>query len=113
MSAGFETSDAHAAELRPLRVAMRAEQVYAEAREQVDDLPGWKLVSADDLGRTLVCRKSGGALGGSATITITCSGPGDLPAATVHVHSVTSGGLLARDRAHVLEFLTPFRRRVG
>jgi hypothetical protein len=113
MGAGFETSDAHANErLRPLRVPIRAEHVFESAREMAADLPGWEVVSCDSARRVLVCRRRGGLLSGTATITIACEGPEDVPTTTVRVRSVSAGGLLARDRARVLEFLEPFHRRV-
>ena len=46
MGGSFETSEAHANfHLKPLRVAVRAEDVYAEARDMVGDLSGWKVVA--------------------------------------------------------------------
>jgi hypothetical protein len=113
MSAAFETrEDASDERLRPLRVAIRPDQTFESACEMAADLPGWSVASCDPVARVLVCRKPGGFLGGVATITIRCEGPADLPSTTVHVRSTSEGGLLARDRAHVLEFLTPFIRRV-
>lgn len=114
MGDGFETrDDASDGRLRPLRVAMRPDQVFESAREMVDDLDGWSVVASDASAGVLTCTKRGGFLGGTATITIRCEGPADLPSTAVHVRSHSVGALLARDRAHVLEFLTPFRRRVG
>jgi hypothetical protein len=78
----------------------------------VDDLDGWTVVSSDAATGVLTCEKRGGLLGGTATITIRCEGPADLPSTVVHVRSTSTGGVLARDRAHVIEFLTPFHRRV-
>jgi len=114
MAAGFETSDAHASPaLRPIRVAVLPDQVFAEACEQVEDLAGWERVSVDEATRTLVCRRRRGRLGGTATVTIRCEGARDVPSTTVSVASASRGGLIARDRAVALEFLQPFRRRVG
>jgi len=110
----FETSDGHKSEeLRPLRVAVRREDVYAEARSQVDDLPGWSVLSTDDAALVIRCQRRGGFLGGAARVTITVEGPEGIPSATVNVRSESDGGLLPRDRSRVLEFLRPFRRRVG
>jgi hypothetical protein len=109
----FETSDEHKSEeLRPLRVAVRREDVYAEARSQVADL-GWSVLSADDSALVIRCERRGGLLGGAARVTITVEGPEGIPSATVHVHSESDGGLFSRDRSAVLEFLRPFRRRIG
>ena len=113
MGRSFETSDAHAQfHLKPLRVASRADGVHEEARNMVEDLPHWTIVSADDARRVLTCRREGGLFSAPSTVTITCAGPAELPSTTVHVRSESSGGLLARDRANVLEFLVPFHRRV-
>ncbi len=113
MSAVFETrEDSPDERLRPLRVPIRSDQVFESAREMAADLPGWTVVTSDEGARTLTCRKPGGFLGGVATITIRCEGPADLPSTTVHVRSSSEGAVVARDRAHVLEFLTPFVRRV-
>lgn len=114
MVRSFETSDSHsAAHLRPLRVATRKEHVYGEARNLVEDLPGWSLVSADDETCTLTCRRAAGFLAAEATVTIRVEGPDGIPSCTVHVRSQSEGGLRARDRAVVAEFLRPFSRRVG
>ena len=110
----FEANDEHKSEeLRPLRVAVRREDVYAEARSQVADLPGWSVLSADDAALVIRCERRGGLLGGAARVTITVEGPEGIPSATVHVRSESDGGLFSRDRATVLEFLRPFRRRIG
>ena len=109
----FETSDEHKSEeLRPLRVAVRREDVYAEARSQVADL-GWSVLSADDSALVIRCERRGGLLGGAARVTITVEGPEGIPSATVHVRSESDGSLFSRDRSTVLEFLRPFRRRIG
>jgi hypothetical protein len=110
----FATSDEHKSEeLRPLRVAVRREDVYAEARSQVADLAGWSLLSADDSALVIRCERRGGLLGGAARVTIMVEGPEGIPSATVHVRSESDGGLFSRDRSAVLEFLRPFRRRIG
>lgn len=113
MSGSFETNDAHTNfHLKPLRVAIRAEGVFEEAKNLVADLPNWSLVSADDARRVLTCTRKAGFLGAESTITITCDGPEGIPSTTVNVKSRTDGGLLSRDRANVLEFMVPFHRRV-
>lgn len=112
--AGFETSDDQArAELRPLRVAMRREDLFGEARTMVEDLPAWKLERADEAALELHCSRKGGLLGGSANVTIRVEGPEGIPSATLHITSLSSGGLFASDKSVVLEFMTPFTRRVG
>ena len=113
MTASFETSDEHAQfHLKPLRVPMRADQVFDEAKDLVVDLSGWSIVRADAEQRVLVCRRSKSVLSSESTITITCQGPEGLPSTVVHVRSESSGGLLSRDRANVLAFMVPFHRRV-
>lgn len=111
--AGFQTSDDHArAELRPLRVAMRREELFAEARTMVEDLPRWTLERADEAALELVARRAAGFLGGGSRVTIRVEGPEGIPSATLHVSSTTEGGLLSNDKNVVLEFMTPFTRRV-
>jgi hypothetical protein len=109
----FETSDSHSHEnLKPLRVARRKEDIYEEAKTMVEDLAGWKLVRADDAGLVLTCEREGGLLRGRALVTVRVEGPDGIPSATVHVAAESSGGLLARDKDAVLEFMRPFHRRV-
>ena len=109
----FETSDSHDdPALRPRRVAMRKEGIYQEAKDMVADLAGWQLIAADDTQLVLTCERKGGLVAGPARITIRVEGPDGIPSTTVHVRSETASGLLARDRAHVIEFMTPFHRRV-
>lgn len=113
MARSFETDDSHPSpHLRPLRVATRGESIYDEAKNLVDDLPGWELVRADDAARILTCRRAGGLLSGAATVTIRVEGPEDLPSCVVRVRSESNGGLRSRDRANVGEFMKPFHRRV-
>ena len=113
MSSSFETSDRHSSfHLKPLRVPIRVDGVYEEARNLVEDLPRWTLVKADDAAHTLVCTRAKGLLSGESTITITCDGPAELPSTTVNVRSESDGGLMSRDKANVLEFMVPFHRRV-
>lgn len=113
MARSFETSAQHASfHLKPLSVPIRIESVFEEARNQVEDLAGWSIVKVDEASHTLVCERAGGLLSGPSTVTIVLSGPEGLPSTTVNVKSESSSGLLARDRANVLEFMTPFHRRV-
>jgi hypothetical protein len=113
MRRSFETSDLHAQfHAKPLRVAIRVDGVYEEARNMVEDLPHWSIVSADGARHVLTCRREGGLVSAASNVTITCSGPDDLPSTTVNVRSESDGGLFSRDRANVLEFMVPFHRRV-
>ena len=113
MGGSFETSPEHAqALLHPLRVSIRADEIYSQARDMVQDLGGWSLVSADDESLTLVCERRAGLLGAPSTITIRVEGPEGIPSATVHLRSQTEGGLFSRDKANLVEFLRPFQRRV-
>jgi len=109
----FETDEQHSnPSLKPLRVASLREGVYAQAKEMVDDLDGWTLLSADDEGFVLTCERKGGLLGGTAKITIRVEGLEGIPSTTVHVRSETSGGVRSRDKGNVLEFTKPFHRRI-
>ena len=110
----FRASDAEASPtLRPLRVAVRKEDVYSEARDMVADLEHWKLVEADDRALVLRCERAGGLLSPASKVTIAVEGPDGMPSSTVQIESTSSGGLLSRDKANVAEFLEPFGRRVG
>ena len=112
MGSHFQTDDGHAdVDLQPLRVPMRREEIYEEAKTMVCDLESWKLVEADDAGLVISCERKGGLLRAPAKITIRVEGPEGIPSAVVHVRSETDGGL-SRDKANVQEFLRPFRRRV-
>jgi hypothetical protein len=109
----FATSDEHKnRNHQPIRVPTQRGHVYQAAKEMVDDLDGWKLVSEDEAAGRLVVKKSNGFLGGSSTITITVEGPEGVPSATVNVCSESQGGLLSKDKANVAEFVRPFFRRV-
>lgn len=113
MGGSFETGpEQRDVLLQPLRVPTRAADIYAEAKDMVADLAGWSLLASDDAALTLVCERKAGLLGAPARVTIRVEGPEGLPSSTVHVRSETEGGLLARDRANVLEFMKPFQRRV-
>lgn len=113
MGGTFETSaDQARFHLKPLRVPIRPDAVYEEARNMVADLSGWSIVSLDDARRVITCRRERGFLAGAAQVVITCDGPADIPSTTVHVRSVSSGGLVSRDKANVLAFTIPFHRRL-
>lgn len=113
MSGSFSTDDAHSSEgLRPVRVPIRKESVYEEALDLAGKLAGWKVLRSDERALSIVCERTGGLLRAAATITIRVEGPDGLPSAVVHCSSESRGGALARDRANVLEFMVPFRRRV-
>lgn len=109
----FETSEEHGDPgLRPLRVASRKEGIYEQAKEMVADLRGWQIAAADDASLVLQCERKGGLLSPSARVVIRVEGPEGIPSAVVHVRSESRGGLLARDKSNVLEFMRPFTRRV-
>ncbi len=111
--ASFETRDDHDdPAFKPLRVAVRREDLFREAREMVADLAAWKLVRVDEAAFVLHCERAGGLLGATARITVSVSGPADLPSAELRVKS-ESAGLFTRDKANVREFTEPFARRVG
>jgi hypothetical protein len=109
----FRTSDEHSKPLhKPLRVARRREELFAEARDMVADLAAWKLVDSDESALVLRCERKSGFLSPAAHVTITVEGPDGIPSSTLNVESTTQGGLLSRDKANVAEFLEPFTRRV-
>ena len=113
MGGFFETSDTHSSsDHKPIRVPVRRENIWAAAKEVAGDLEGWESVSADEDQRVLVCTKKGGMLGGVATITITVEGLEEVPSTTVHAKSETKGGVMARDKANVGEFIRILYRRI-
>ena len=113
MPGSFETTDgATSVPLKTLRVPVLKHDIWNEAKNMASDLPGWRIVSADEQAMILVCERDRGLLGGRATVTISVSGPDGMPSSTVHVKSVTQSGWLARDKANVAEFMRPFHRRV-
>jgi hypothetical protein len=113
MSGSFSTHDRHAhASLKPLAVASLKRGVYEEAKNLASELPGWRVVSADDARLVIVCERAGGVLSGPSTVTITFDGPEGIPSTTVNVRSESTGGWMSRDRKNVLEFMRPFHRRV-
>ena len=112
MPGSFRTDESHDEDHAPVRVPILKEYVYQEAKNLVDDLPGWTLVEADDGAMVLTCERKGGLLSGTSRVTIRCEGPEGIPSCTVDVESESQGGLRSRDRANVAEFVRPFRRRV-
>ncbi|MFN0245057.1 MAG: hypothetical protein ACKVWV_19405 [Planctomycetota bacterium] len=113
MGGSFATSDSHSQfHLKPLRVPARREEVFQEACNLAHDLPGWQVENEDASSGTLVCRRKGSVLAAAATLTIHVEGPDGIPSATVNARSESEGGLLSRDRAHVLHFMKLFHRRV-
>lgn len=109
----FQTSDSQAsAELQPVRVAALAAGVFEEARTLAGELPGWRVLEADEPSGRIVCSKENGLLRGKACITILVQAPPGIPSTTVHVQSESSGGLLDADRANVAQFVRLFQRRV-
>ena len=113
MGGFFETSDSHSSERhQPIRLPVRREDVFAAAKDMAADMKGWEFVSADDDNRVLVCSKKGGMMAGNATITITVEGLEEVPSTTVHAKSETKGGVMARDKANVGEFMMIFHRRI-
>lgn len=113
MGGTFESSDNESKlELRPLRLPTLKGDLYGAAKELVEDLPKWELVGEDEEAGVLTCKRAGGFLGGTSTITIHFEAPEGIPATTVKVRSQTEGGLMARDKANVIEFMKPYNRRV-
>jgi hypothetical protein len=113
MAGSFATSDQHPSfHLKPLAVSSLKSGVFQEAKDLAGDLPGWRVVEADDERLRLTCERAGGALSGTAVVTITCDGPDGIPSTIVNVKSETAGGLLSRDKKNVLEFMRLFHRRV-
>ncbi|MBL8803572.1 MAG: hypothetical protein JNN27_16340 [Planctomycetes bacterium] len=111
--ASFRTTDDESdAVLRPMRVAVRREDVFAEAKDMVADLAAWKLVREDAERLELHCERSGGLLGGAASVRIRVEGPDGIPSATLTLECEASG-LFGRAKQVAREFLEPFRRRVG
>ena len=115
--ASFRTTDDESdGVLRPMRVAVRREDVFAEAKDMVADLAAWKLVREDAERLELHCERSGGLLGGllggAASVRIRVEGPDGIPSATLTLECEASG-LFGRAKQVAREFLEPFRRRVG
>ena len=115
MGGSFVTSaDDADPDARPIRVPQRREDVWAEARNLASELPGWKVLEADEERGLLVCERAGGFLIPSCRVTLTFEGPAGIPSTTVSARSESTGGMFghSRDRARVLEFMRLLRRRV-
>jgi len=114
MGGSFATSDAESnPDLRPVRVAQRFEEVWDEARNLASELPGWRIVEEDAARKVLLCERAGSFLAPASRITLQFESPTGIPSTTVNARSESAGGLLARDRARVLEFMRLLHRRVG
>ncbi len=115
MGGSFVTSDDDAdLDARPVRAPQRREDVWAEARNLASELPGWKILEADEARGVLVCERAGGFLIPPCRVTLTFESPAGIPSTTVNARSESTGGIfgLSRDRARVLEFTRLLRRRV-
>ena len=111
MAGGFQTSDAHPdPHLRPVRVAMRADELWSEVCTMVEDL-GWQVHSKDEQALVLVAKRPGGLLSKTATVTLTVAGPAGLPSSQVAL-ACAGGGLFGGLEGVVKEFTVPFTRRV-
>ena len=109
----FETSLDHSSRWhQPVRVPVGKQDVFHAAKEMVDDLPGWKILSVDDDALTLSCEAGGGLLGGTSRITIRVEGPDGIPNSETHCISESTGGLLSRDKSRVAEFVKKFWMRM-
>jgi hypothetical protein len=116
MGGSFVTSDDEPdLEARPVRAPQRREDVWAEARNLASELPGWRILEADEAGGRIVCERAGGLLAPPSRVTLTFEGPAGIPSTTVIARSESAGGILgiSRDRARVLEFMRLLRRRIG
>jgi hypothetical protein len=86
--------------------------IYQAAKELIDDLPGWTLVSEDEEQGELRCERAARFLTGKSDVTVKVEGPEGVPSTTVTLSSVTDGGLRSPDKANVQEFMKLFLRRV-
>jgi len=110
----FETSDQHPGRNhRPVRVPARKGDVFQAARELCEDMHGWRVVEVDEDGLSIRCERDNGFLGGTSQITVRVEGPDDIPNSTTSVRSESTGGVLAKDKAIVAEFVKKFTMRVG
>ncbi len=78
----------------------------------VDDLDGWDVTSVDGEALTITCERKGGFLVGKATIVVSVEGPDGIPNSQTHCSSESTGGLLARDKSNVAEFMEKLWMRV-
>src|SRR5689334_19590601 len=94
MGGSFSTSDEERnPELRPIRAAQRKEEVWAEALDLAGDLPGWRVLAADEARGELVCERAGGWLRPTCKVTLKFEGPAGVPSTTVHARAESAGGL--------------------
>ena len=113
MGGSFATNDAERnPDLRPVRVPQLFEEVWDEARSLASALPGWRIVEEDSERKVLVCERAGSFLAPASKVTFQFESPAGIPSTTVNARSESTGGLLNRDRARVLEFMRPLHRRV-
>ena len=113
MASSFETSPSHPSTYQqPIQVATRKEYIFTSAKEMVVDMKGWVLDTIDEETMTICCTKKGGVLGGTSKITVVVDGSVEHPSTTVNCKVETEGGLMARPKKTVEEFIKLFFRRV-
>lgn len=113
MASSFESNDSHGHQhLQPLRVPSLRDGIYSTAKELVEDLPGWSLLSEDEAAGVINCERKARPLSGTSRITIKVEGPEGVPSTTVTLKSETDGGLRKCDKANIIEFMKLFHRRV-
>lgn len=116
----FQTTEDAAIGLRPVRVAALPAGIVEEARNLASELPGWRVLRADELpsstdasgGETIVCERANAFPFGRTRVTIRVESPPGIPSTTVTLRCESSGAWISRDRAVAAEFLRPFVRRV-
>lgn len=113
MASRFESSDSHPQQLlQPLRVPSLKGGIYQAAKELIDDLPGWTLLSEDEEQGVLRCERAARFMTGKSDVTVKVEGPEGVPSTTVTLISETDGGMRSPDKANVQEFMKLFLRRV-
>jgi hypothetical protein len=109
----FESSDSHGSlELQPLRVPQPKGDMYSTAKELVEALPDWSILSENEEQGLIVCERKARALSAKSKVTIKIEGPDGIPSTTVTMVSESEGGLLGGDKKNVNEFMKLYRRRV-
>lgn len=116
----FQTTDDAASGLRPVRVAALPAGVVEEARNLASELPGWRVLRADEVqasadgfaGETIHCERVNTFPFGRTRVTIRVEAPPGIPSTTVTLRCESNGAWISRDRAVAAEFLRPFVRRV-
>ena len=109
----YETSESHSGRWqRPVSVPTSKDNVFGAAREMCDDLESWQVKQVDEQQLSITCERSNGLLGGTSTIVVRVDGPDGIPSSTTSVSSQSSGALLSRDKANVMEFVKKFTMRV-